>query len=169
MTLGELPSSGIYLYIGLGLVLLLVLLYQLAVQVRARKTIAELEKRIASVEEGQTAVFAEVENKANTLKEIVLEKNKPMTNKLNELSKKVSMMLERNEAFRRELEDQIEPVRSSIDETAAKFNTSQDAIRKVVQDGKNEVDRMTKEVEGFKNEIRKVKDFIRDGIIDLEL
>jgi methyl-accepting chemotaxis protein len=169
MTLGELPSSGIYLYIALGLVVLLVLLYQLVAQVRARKKIAELEKRIAAVEEGQTTALAEVEKKANTLKEIVFEKTKPMTNKLNELSKKVSMMLEKNEAFRRELDDQIEPVRSSIDETAANFNTSQDAIRKVVQDGKNEIDRMTKEVEGFKEEIRKVKDFIRDGIIDLEL
>ncbi|MCG6982287.1 MAG: hypothetical protein LJE88_12845 [Deltaproteobacteria bacterium] len=169
MSLGELPSSGIYLYIALGLVVLLVLLYQLAVQVRARKKIGELEKRIAAVEEGQTAVFANVEKKADTLKEIVFEKTKPMTTKLNELSKKVSMMLERNEAFRRELEDQIEPVKSSIDETAAKFNTSQDAMRKVVQDGKNEIDRMNKEVEGFKQEIRKVKDFIRDGIIDLEL
>jgi methyl-accepting chemotaxis protein len=169
MTLGELPSSGIYLYIALGLVVLLVLLYQLAVQVRARKKIGELEKRIAAVEEGQTAVFANVEKKADTLKETVFEKTKPMTTKLNELSKKVSMMLERNEAFRRELEDQIEPVKSSIDETAAKFNTSQDAMRKVVQDGKNEIDRMNKEVEGFKEEIRKVKDFIRDGIIDLEL
>jgi hypothetical protein len=39
----------------------------------------------------------------------------------------------------------------------------------VVQDGKNEIDRITKEVEGFKDEIQKVKDFIRDGIIDLEL
>jgi hypothetical protein len=39
----------------------------------------------------------------------------------------------------------------------------------VVQDGKNEIERMTKEVDGFKEEIKKVKDFIRDGIIDLEL
>jgi methyl-accepting chemotaxis protein len=169
MTLGELPSSGIYLYIALGLVVLLVLLYQLAAQLRARKKIGELEKRIAAVEEGQTAVFANVEKKADTLKEIVFEKTKPMTNKLNELSKKMNMVVEKNEAIRRELEDQIGPVRSSIDETAARFNTSQDAIRKVVQDGKNEIDRMTKEVEGFKEEIRRVKDFIRDGIIDLEL
>ena len=71
MTLGELPSSGIYLYIALGLVVLLVLLYQLAVQMRARKKIGELENRIAAVEEGQTAVFANVEKKADTLKEIV--------------------------------------------------------------------------------------------------
>ena len=169
MTLGELPSSGIYLYIALGLVVLLVLLYQLAVQVRARKKIGELEKRIAAAEEVQEAVFANLEKKANALKEIVFEKTKPMTNKLNELSKKANIMLEKNEAVRRELEDQIGPLRASIDETAAKFNSSQDAIRKVVQDGKNEIERMTKEVEGFKQEIKKVKDFIRDGIIDLEL
>ena len=121
------------------------------------------------MEEGQEAALANVDKKANALKEIVFEKTKPMTNKLNELSKKANMMLEKNEGVRRELEEQIVPLKTSIDETAAKFNSSQDAIRKVVQDGKNEIERMTKEVAGFKEEIRKVKDFIRDGIIDLEL
>jgi len=158
-----------YIYIALGLVVLLVLFYQMAAQQRTRKKIGELEKRIAAAEEVQEAVFANLEKKADALKEIVFEKTKPMTNKLNELSKKANLMLEKNEAVRRELEDQIRPLRSSIDETAAKFNSSQDAIRKVVQDGKNEIERMTKEVEGFKDEIRRVKDFIRDGIIDLEL
>lgn len=169
MTLGELPSSGMYIYIALGLVVLLVLFYQMAAQQRTRKKIGELEKRIAAAEEGQAAVFANLEKKANALNEMVFEKTKPMTNKLNELSKKANIMLEKNEAVRRELEDQIGPLRASIDETAAKFNSSQDAIRKVVQDGKSEIERMTKEVEGFKDEIRRVKDFIRDGIIDLEL
>ena len=169
MTLGELPSSGIYIDIALGLVILLVLFYQMVAQQRTRKKIGELEKRIAAAEEVQAAVFANLEKKDNALKEIVFEKTKPMTNKLSELSKKANIMFEKNEAVRRELEDQIGPLRTSIDETAAKFNSSQDAIRKVVQDGKNEIERMTKEVEGFKEEIKKVKDFIRDGIIDLEL
>ena len=169
MTLVELPSSGIYIDIALGLVVLLALFYQMASQQRARKKIAELEKRVAALEEGQEAALANVDKKANALKEIVFEKTKPMTNKLNELSKKANMMLEKNEGVRRELEEQIVPLKTSIDETAAKFNSSQDAIRKVVQDGKNEIERMTKEVAGFKEEIRKVKDFIRDGIIDLEL
>ena len=169
MSLGELPSSGIYLYIALGLLVLLMLFYQMAVQLRMRKKIGELEKRIAVAEEGQEAVFAKLEIKANALQEVVFEKTKPMTNKLNELSKKANVMLEKNETVRRELEDQIGPLRSSIDDTAAKFNSSQDAIRKVVQDGKNEIDRITQEVEAFKEEIRRVKDFIRDGIIDLEL
>jgi chromosome segregation ATPase len=169
MTLGELPSSGIYIDIALGLVLLLVLFYQMAAQHRVRKKLGELEKRIAAAEEVQEAVLANLEKKANALQEIVFEKTKPMTNKLNELSKKTNIMLEKNQAVRRELEDQIGPLRTSIDETAAKFNSSQDALRKVVQDGKNEIDRITKQVEGFKEEIKKVKDFIRDGIIDLEL
>ena len=169
MTLGELPSSGSYLYIAIGLLVLLVLFFQIAAQVRIRKRIGELEKRIAAAEEGQEAVFANLEKKANVLQEVILEKTRPMSNKLNELSKKANIMLEKNETVRRELEDQIGPLRTSLDDTAAKFNSSQDAIRKVVQDGKNEIDRITKEVEGFKEEIRRVKDFIRDGIIDLEL
>ena len=169
MTLGEVPSGGIYIVIALGLMVLLVLFLQIAVQQRTRKKNTELEKRIAAIEQGQAEVFANLDKKANALKEIVFEKTKPMTNKLNELSKKANNMLERNKAVRHELEDQIGPLKASIDETAAKFNSSQDAIRKVVQDGKNEIDKMAKEVEGFKEEIRKVKDFIRDGIIDLEL
>jgi chromosome segregation ATPase len=169
MTLGELPTSGIYIEIALGLIVLLVLLYQIVAQQRTREKNNELEKRIAAIEQAHEEVFANLEKKANALQEIVFEKTKPMTNKLNELSKKANMMLEKNEAVRRELEDQIEPLRASIDETSAKFNSSQDAIRKVVQDGKNEIERMTKEVDGFKEEIKKVKDFIRNGIIDLEL
>jgi uncharacterized phage infection (PIP) family protein YhgE len=169
MTLGELPSSGIYLDIALALMVLLLLFYQLVMQQRTRKKNSELEKRIAAIEQGQAEVFTNMEKKANALKEVVFEKTKPMTNKLNELSKKASIVHEKNEAVRRELEDQIGPLRASLDETAAQFNSSQDALRKVVQDGKNEIDRMTKEVEGFKDEIQKVKDFIRDGIIDLEL
>ena len=169
MTLGELPSSGSYLYIALGLLVLLMLLFQMVAQLRIRKKLGELEKRLTVAEESQEAVFANLEKKANVLQEVILEKTKPMTNKLNELSKKANVMLEKNETVRRELEDQIVPLRSSIDDTAAKFNSSQDAMRKVVQDGKNEIDRITKEVEGFKEEIRRVKDFIRDGIIDLEL
>ena len=169
MTLGELPSGGIYIDIALGLMVLLVLFLQMAVQQRTRKKNTELEKRIAAIEQGQAEALANLDKRSNALKEIVFEKTKPMTNKLNELSKKANTMLERNEAVRHELEDQIGPLKSSIDETAAKFNSSQDAIRKVVQDGKNEIDRMAKELEGFKEEIRKVKDFIRDGIIDLEL
>ena len=169
MTLGELPSSGIYIDIALGLVVLLVLLYQIVAQQRTRKKNAELEKRVAAIEQGQAEVFTNLEKKAETLKEIVFEKTKPMTNKLNELSKRANIMLEKNEGVRRELENEIEPLRASIDETAAQFNSSQDVIRKAIQDGKNEIERMTKEVEGFKEEIQKVKDFIRDGIIDLEL
>ncbi|MEJ2365179.1 MAG: hypothetical protein P8075_18160 [Deltaproteobacteria bacterium] len=169
MTLGDLPSSGSYLYIALALLALLVLFYQMAAQLRIRKRIGELERKMIAAEEGQEAVFANLEKKANALQEIILEKTRPMTNKLNELSKKANIMLEKNETVRRELEDQIGPLRTSIDDTTAKFNSSQDAIRKVVQDGKNEIDKITKEVEGFKEEIRRVKDFIRDGIIDLEL
>ena len=169
MTLGELPPSGSYLYIALALLVLLLLFYQMATQLRIRKRIGELERRITVAEEGQEAVFANLEKKANVLQEVIIEKTRPMTNKLNELSKKANIMLEKNETVRRELEDQIGPLRTSIDDTAAKFNSSQDAIRKVVQDGKNEIERITKEVEGFKEEIRRVKDFIRDGIIDLEL
>lgn len=78
-------------------------------------------------------------------------------------------MHERNQAIRRELELKIGPLRASIDDTAAKFSSSHDAIRKIVQQGKNEIDIMTKDIDIFAQEIQKMKDFIRERIIDLEL
>jgi peptidoglycan hydrolase CwlO-like protein len=42
-------------------------------------------------------------------------------------------------------------------------------VRKAVQEGKSEIERMAKEVEGFEKEIQQMKNFIREGTIDLEL
>lgn len=169
ITLGELPSSGIYIDIALGLIVLLVLLYEIAVQHRTRKKIRELETKIVAIQQSQGEVFANLEDKANAVKEILFEKTKPMTSKLNELSKKANTMLERNEALRQELEQNVGPLRASVDDTAAKFSSSHDTLRKVVQEGKNEIERMSKEVAGFAEEIDRMKDFIRERTIDLEL
>jgi hypothetical protein len=42
-------------------------------------------------------------------------------------------------------------------------------VRKAVQEGKREIEKMAKEVEGFAEEIQQMKNFIRESIIDLEL
>jgi archaellum component FlaC len=100
---------------------------------------------------------------------MLFEKTKPLASKVNELSQRTNTLIERSEAFRQELEDKVGPLQAAIDNSNVKFNSSHDAVRKVVQEGKNEIERMAKEVEGFAEEIKEMKNFIRESTIDLEL
>lgn len=169
MTLGELPTGGLYIDLGLGIVVFLLLLYEFAVQHRTRKRMAELEKNIVTLQHNQAEVFTNLEDKANAVTEMLFEKTKPLASKVNELSKRANTMLERSEALRQELEDRVGPLQAAIDESNAKFSSSHDAMRKVVQEGKSEIERMVKELEGFSEEIKEMKNFIRESTIDLEL
>ena len=78
-------------------------------------------------------------------------------------------MIEKSEALRREFEDRVGPLQAGLADTNVKFNSSHDAVRKVVQEGKSEIEKMAKEVEGFAEEIQQMKNFIRESTIDLEL
>ena len=169
MTLGELPTGGLYIDLGLGIVVFLLLLYEFAVQHRTRKRMAELEKNIVTLQHNQAEVFTNLEDKANAVTEMLFEKTKPLASKVNELSKRANTMLERSEALRQELEDRVGPLQAAIDESNTKFSSSHDAMRKVVQEGKSEIERMVKELEGFSEEIKEMKNFIRESTIDLEL
>ncbi|MGB7030754.1 MAG: hypothetical protein WBF29_04850 [Syntrophobacteria bacterium] len=169
MTLGELPTGGLYIDLGLGIVVFLLLLYEIAAQARTRKRMAELEKYIVTLQNNQAEVFTNLEDKANAVAEMLFEKTKPLASKVNELSQRTNTMLERNEAFRQELEDKVGSLQDAIDDTNAKFNSSHEAVRKAVQEDKSEIERMAKVVEGFEKEIQQMKNFIREGTIDLEL
>ena len=169
MTLGELPTGGLYIDLGLGIIVFLLLLYEIVAQHRTRKRLTELEKNIVTLQNNQAEVFTNLEDKANAVTEMLFEKTKPLAGKVNELSKKASTMIEKSEAVRQELEDRVGPLQAALDDTNSKFNSSHDAVRKAVQEGKNEIDRMVKEVEGFAKEIQEMKNFIRESTIDLEL
>jgi phage host-nuclease inhibitor protein Gam len=169
MTLGELPTGGLYIDLGLGIVVFLLLLYEIAAQHRTRKRIEELEKNIVTLQHNQAEVFTNLEDKANAVTEMLFEKTKPLASKVNELSKRANTMIEKSEALRLELEDKVVPLQAAIDDTNLKFNSSNDAVKKVVQEGKSEIERIAKEVEGFAKEIQEMKNFIRESTIDLEL
>jgi len=169
MTLGELPTGGLYIDLGLGIVVFLLLLYEIAAQARTRKRMAELEKNIVTLQNNQAEVFTNLEDKANAVTEMLFEKTKPLASKVNEISKRANAMIERSEAFRQELEDKVGPLQAAIDNSNVKFDSSHDAVRKVVQEGKSEIERMVKELEGFAEEIKEMKNFIRESTIDLEL
>jgi methyl-accepting chemotaxis protein len=169
MTLGELPTGGLYIDLGLGIIVFLLLLFEIVAQHRTRKRLTELEKNIVTLQNNQAEVFTNLEDKANAVTEMLFEKTKPLAGKVNELSKKASTMIEKSEAVRQELEDRVGPLQAALDDTNSKFNSSHDAVRKAVQEGKNEIDRMVKEVEGFAKEIQEMKNFIRESTIDLEL
>lgn len=169
MTLGELPTGGLYIDLGLGIIVFLLLLYEIAAQARTRKRLTALEKNIVTLQHNQAEVFTNLEDKANAVTEMLFEKTKPLASKVNELSKRANTMFERSEALRQELEDRVGPLQAAIDDSNAKFSSSHDAMRKVVQEGKSEIERMVKELEGFSEEIKEMKNFIRESTIDLEL
>ena len=169
MTLGELPTGGLYIDLGLGIIVFLLLLYEIAAQARTRKRLTELEKNIVTLQNNQAEVFTNLEDKANAVTEMLFEKTKPLASKVNELSKRVNTMLEKSEALRRELENRVGSLQAALDDTNAKFSSSHDAVRKVAQEGKSEIERMAKELEGFAEEIQQMKNFVRESTIDLEL
>jgi len=169
MTLGELPSTGDFIYLALGVLVFLLLIYQIAVQQRAKKKIGQLERTIVTLQQDQSEVFANLEDRANAIKEMLFEKTNPLTNKVNELSKKANTLLERYDGLRQDFEQQVGELKAAGDETTAKLTSSHDAVRKVVQEGKNEIERIGKEVEEFAVEIQKMKDFVRERTIDFEL
>jgi len=169
MTLGELPTGGLYIDLGLGIIVFLLLLYEIAAQARTRKRLTALERNIVTLQHNQAEVFTNLEDKANAVTEMLFEKTKPLASKVNELSKRANTMFERSEALRQELGDRVGPLQAAIDDSNAKFSSSHDAMRKVVQEGKSEIERMVKELEGFSEEIKEMKNFIRESTIDLEL
>lgn len=169
MTLGELPSTGHFIYLALGVLVFLLLLYQIAVQQRAKKKIRQLERAIVTLQQDQSEVFANLEDRANAIKEMLFEKTNPLTNKLNELSKKANTLLERYDGLRQDFEQQMGALKAAGDETTAKLTSSHDAVRKVVQEGRSEIEKMGKEVGEFAVEMQKMKDFVRERTIDLEL
>jgi hypothetical protein len=57
MTLGELPTGGLYIDLGLGIIVFLLLLYEIAAQHRTRKRLTELEKNIVTLQNNQAEVF----------------------------------------------------------------------------------------------------------------
>ena len=169
MTMGELPSSGLSIDIALGVFVFVLLIFEIAVQHRTKKRIEKLEKTVGEIRENQSEVFASLEDRANAMKEMLIDKTNPLSSKFNELSKKANQMVERNEALRRELRQQVSALKAAGDETSAKFTSSHDAVRRAVQEGKSEIERMAKEVKVFAVEIEKMKDFVRERTIDLEL
>lgn len=169
MTLGELPSTGLYIYLALGVFVFLLLLYQIAVQQRTKKKVGQLERTIATLQQDQSAVFASLEDKADAIKEMLFEKTNPLTSKVNELSKKANTLLDRYEGLRQDFEQQVGELKAAGHETTAKMSSAHEAVRKVVQEGKSEIERMAREVGEFAVEIEKMKDFVRERHIDLEL
>jgi hypothetical protein len=169
MVFGDASSSGLYLDIGILAIVFCILLFEIAGRLKAKKKMAEIEQKIASLAQFQSDISATFQEEVGILKEMVLEKTNPLVSKVNELVKKADAMNKRNKAIRRELEQEVGPLRASIDDTSAKFRSSNDAMRKIVQQGKSEIEVMTKDIDAFSEEIQKMKDFIRERMIDLEL
>lgn len=154
-------------------VLLLLIIGSWILMIRVRRSASrqnqETEKKVAALKKYQSELYEDLEGEYESLKETVFERTKSLTQRLNELSKKLDLLRQRQEAAVAELEGKVEPIRASLDENFSKVNRSQDSLRRVIRENEKEMKRMAADLNGFVNQIKKMKDCIRERTIDLEL
>jgi len=159
----------IYYMILLGAVFLLVLIVGILVVKKLNLELRNVEGKVRALEEYKSERYVNLEGRLNSLKEMISARLNRLTNDLNELSKKYDLLLERYGLIGSELDKKIEPLQNLFDVTMSKVNSSNQAMKKAVEDGEHTIKRMAEGITIFSEEIRKMKDFIRERTIDLEL
>jgi septal ring factor EnvC (AmiA/AmiB activator) len=109
------------------------------------------------------------ESLKEALKEVLFDKTRGLAQRVTELSKNMIELRQKNEAMMVEVEDKVDPLKASLNESMGKLDASHDAMRKMIRDTSEEVKRLTARLGAFSQEVKKMKDFIRERSIDLEL
>lgn len=158
----ELFSYGSIIDFALLLLIIVSILSGLLAQQKMKQKIEEMETKIFSLEKYQQDILQSLNKKLISLKDAFFGKIKDLTVKLNEVSKQINSILEKNEAFMLEIDNKTKPLKASIGETER-------TLRKIVQENEKGIKKMEKELGDFSKEIQKMKDDIRERTIDLEL
>lgn len=159
----------IYYTISLGAVFLLAFISWLLVVRKIRRELRNVEVKVEALDECKSERYVNLEGRLNSLKQMVSARIIRLTNDLNELSKKNDLLIERYGLIGAELDKKIEPLQNLFDITVSKVNSSNQEMKKAVEDGEYTIKRMAEGIRIFSEEIRKMKDFIRERTIDLEL
>jgi peptidoglycan hydrolase CwlO-like protein len=136
---------------------------------RTRRQLEEAEQKIAALKKIQAEIAEDIESRQESLKAAISERIRSLNAKNNELAKNLSHIREGSEAMMEEMEARIERLKSSLDDKLAKAGAAQDTMRKILQESEKELRNMTNHIDTFAGEISKMKDFIRERTIDLEL
>lgn len=126
-------------YIDVAL-LLLIILSVLAAIIGQRKTKQKMEERI----------------------EVLFDNANKVKVNHRELSKKINAFFESNEAALSEIDNKMDSLNTSLSDT-------QDNLSKTIQANQKETQRVDKRLSDFSKEIQKMKEYIREWAIDMEL
>ncbi|MGA1843727.1 MAG: hypothetical protein ACMUIS_04100 [bacterium] len=159
----------IYYIISLGAIFLLAFIAWMAVLKKVKRELRNVEEKIQQLEEYKSERYESLEARIISLKEMVYARLHKLSNDLNELSKRNDLIMERYGVIGAELDKKIEPLQSLFDVTMSKVDSSNQEMKRAVENGENTIKRMAEGIRIFSDEIRKMKEFIRERTIDLEL
>lgn len=161
-------------YVDLVLLLLIIGPWVLVLRLgKEQKKVAELTQEIAALQQQQQDLqqhFRQgTESLKEALKEVFFDKTRVLTQRITELAKSTIEIRRRYEAMLVEVEGKVDPVKQSLNDNIAKMDASQDAMRRMIWGTSEEVKRLTSHLNAFSQELKKMKEYLRERIIDLEL
>jgi phytoene/squalene synthetase len=161
-------------YVDLALLLLIAgswaLLFRLH---KEREKTAQLTQEIATLHQQQKDLQEHCERGSESmkeaLKEVLFDKTKALAQRVTEVARGISEVRRRNEAIIAEVEGKVEPVKEALGDSVAKFDASHEALRKMIWGTNEDVKKLTSALLAFSQELKQMKEFLRERSIDLEL
>jgi hypothetical protein len=92
-----------------------------------------------------------------------------LTKKTTEVHEKCDAVSKQCDAVSKQIDKKIAPVQKDFDDALTKVNSSQQIMKKVIEEGEIEIKKMSEDIDSFVEEIQRMKDIIRERTIDLEL
>jgi methyl-accepting chemotaxis protein len=161
-------------YVDLALLLLIIGSWALLLRLRKeRKQTAQLAEEIAALAQQQKDLQEHFRQGSESLKEalkgVLFDKTRALAQRVTELAKGITEIRQRNEAMIAEVEGKVEPVKEALNDSVAKFNASHEALRKMIWGTAEDVKKITSTLHAFSQELKQMKEFLRERSIDLEL
>jgi methyl-accepting chemotaxis protein len=161
-------------YVDLALLLFIIASWVFLFRLRKeREKTALLTKEIEALQQQQKDLQEHFrqgsESLKEALKEVLFDKTRALAQRLTEVARGITEIRQRNEAILAEVEGKVEPVKEALSDSVAKFDASHEALRKVIWGTSEEVKKITSTLHAFSQELKQMKEFLRERSIDLEL
>jgi peptidoglycan hydrolase CwlO-like protein len=92
-----------------------------------------------------------------------------LTKNINELAQKNLALLKQKDEILKEVHSWVSPLKASLQKSAGQVKEFQDSISKQLEENENERRKLAKDFKYFTDEIKRMKDCIRERTIDFEL
>jgi DNA repair exonuclease SbcCD ATPase subunit len=161
-------------YVDLALLVLIIAAWVLLFRLlKERGKTARLTREIAALQQQQKELQEQFKHGSESLKEalkqVLFDKTRALAQRVTELARGVTRLHQRNEALIAEVEGKVEPVKEALSDSVAKFDASHETLRKMIWGTGEEVKKITSTLHAFSQELKQMKEFLRERSIDLEL